>query len=407
MHVTGLITEYNPFHNGHLYHMEVAKRQTGADYLAVVMSGNFIQRGGPAIVDKYSRTKAALLAGADIVIELPAMFASSSAEDFAGCSIALLTGLGVVDSLCFGSEWGSLPLLKKAAKLLLSEPPEYKESLKRHLKTGLPFPAARTEALMEQTTMEDFPQLKEIFSSPNNILAIEYIKAIRKQKSPIKPATIKRHIAGYHEEDLNASISSATAIRRMLELEKDKNQGLSSVKDQVPPFTAKLLKDAPLLSTDDFSSLLSYELLRAREDSLTEYMDLSPDLAARMIKYRYDYCKISQFTTLLKTRQYTHTRISRALYHILLNIKTCEFMKYKEKNYSDYIRILGFRKSASPLLSEIKKKSTLPLVTKIADASYSLLEHEIFASQLYYSIVYHKYGITLKNEYTKGLVILP
>lgn len=407
MHVTGLITEYNPFHNGHLYHMEKAKKQTGADYLVVVMSGNFVQRGGPAILDKYSRTKAALMAGADLVIELPAMFASSSAEDFAGCSIALLTGLGVVNTLCFGSESGSLPSLEKAASLILEEPDPYKNALKKYLKTGLPFPAARTKALLESNSPDEFPELEEIFSCPNNILAIEYIKAIRKQKSPVRPTTIKRQISGYHQEELNSSISSATAIRSRLELCKDKELALSSIEKQVPPFMSEILKDTPFLCTDDFSPLLSCTLLKEGESSLREYMDVSPELAARIMKYRYDYSSISRLTSLLKTRQYTHTRVSRVLYHILLGIRSWDFMKFKESNYCDYIRILGFHKNSSPLLSEIRKKSSLPLVTKVADASYPLLDHEISASQLYYSVLYHKYGISHKNEYTKGLVILP
>jgi predicted nucleotidyltransferase len=226
MKVVGLITEYNPFHNGHKYHIEEARRITGADYVVAVMSGDFVQRGVPAIIDKYSRTRMALNNGVDLVLELPVCYATGSAEYFAHGAVAVLNALGVVDYLCFGSEAGEIELLQKATELIYSAPASFDDLLKAYLKEGLNYPAARQKALEAVTGSlspdnnrpDDNNALIKVFTEPNNILGIEYLKAIHDLSASMQPVTIRREVAHYHEATLTridtpSVISSATAIR--------------------------------------------------------------------------------------------------------------------------------------------------------------------------------------------------
>ena len=209
MKIVGLITEYNPFHNGHLYHIKKAKEITGADYAIVVMSGNYVQRGAPAIMPKHLRAEVALEAGADIIFELPVCYACSSAEYFAAGAVSLFEQLNCVDSLCFGSECGNYELLERLARIIADEPEEYRTVLTASLKKGKSFPRARQEALIEYLGDES---LNIVLEQPNNILGIEYIKALYQKHSPIHTYTIKRMVSGYHDTHLTGPYSSASAI---------------------------------------------------------------------------------------------------------------------------------------------------------------------------------------------------
>lgn len=213
MKTVGLITEYNPFHNGHLYHIERARELTGADRVVIVMSGDYVQRGTPALLSKHSRAHMALLNGASAICELPVCYASGSAEFFAQGAISILEGLGCIDTLCFGSECGELSVLQHIAQLLLSESDTYSHMLQDALKKGHSFPAARHQAL-EKLTGETF--VSQILSEPNNILGIEYLKALKKQNSRMVPYTLKRDSSGYHDTKLQPQSSSASAIRNAL-----------------------------------------------------------------------------------------------------------------------------------------------------------------------------------------------
>ena len=213
MKIVGLITEYNPFHNGHLYHIKESLRVTGADAAVVVMSGDYVQRGTPAIMPKRIRAEMALMCGAGAVFELPVCYATGSAELFALGAVSLLESLGIVDSICFGSECDDLPSMEQLAELLLEEPEAYQILLKDYLKQGMSFPRARQEAILSYT--ED-PRFAEILRNPNNILGIEYLKAIKKIGSRMEPYTIARRGAQYHDEELDSDYSSATAIRSLL-----------------------------------------------------------------------------------------------------------------------------------------------------------------------------------------------
>ncbi len=412
MKVTGVITEYNPFHNGHQLHIENAKKLTNADYLIVVMSGSFVQRGEPAIMDKYLRTKTALEAGADLVIELPAPFSCASAKYFAGASVAILDKLRVVDSVVFGSECGDINKLKGIAEILANEPVHFKNELNEAIKSGLPYPAAMSKAVSSLT----FCNITDILSEPNNMLGIEYIKALLKRGSGIKPITYLRS-GSYNDTHLAEEYPSATAIRK--ELFSSSSDILPElINNYVPAYSEKIMtenynKCFPV-SIDDFSQQLIYRLLLLENTALTTFADVSKDLDNRIRKSFKDYALCSDIIDCVKTKAFTRARISRCLMHILLDITASDMAEYKENDFISYARILGFRKEASPLLSEIKKKSSIPLITKLTgyekelDAlNASILTKEIFASNLYQAAVSHKFKKTPPaNEFTRGVIIL-
>ena len=411
MKTVGLITEYNPFHNGHAYHIEKAKMLTGADRVIVVMSGDFVQRGAPAVMPKHLRTESALLSGASLIIELPVCFATGSAEYFAQGSISLLNQLGCIDSICFGSECGDLHLLKEIAQILADEPIEYQAALKQALKEGASFPAARQEALNIYSD-----KYSEILASPNNILGIEYLKALAKIHSKMEPFTIKRIGAGYHDMDINGQFSSATAIRSDIYQLVDVNSSseslpLTHIQTQVPSSCHELMKKNyqtryPVKS-DDFSLLLKAKLLSETADSLSHYLDMSPELANRILRLRNDYLSFEQFCDLLKTKELTRSRISRSFIHVLLGITNDWLTAMKAP--APYARILGFRRDHADLLGILKRTSDIPLITSparavLTDKAYQMLELDIYASDLYESVITDLYGTPFHNELTKQII---
>lgn len=414
MKIVGLITEYNPFHNGHLHHIQMAKKLTNADYIVVVMSGNFLQRGTPAIINKYSRTRMALTCGADLVIELPCTFSTASAEFFAAGAVSILDKMGCVDYLCFGSECGNISILDKIAGILADEPDEFKVSLKKYLKEGVVFPVARKNALLDLMSKNELIQneLENILSEPNNILAIEYIKAIKKQKSLIKPITIKRVISGYHDTEIDHTICSASAIRAAL-----LNNGLDSFRQQIPDSVYHILnqeynKTFPVY-INDFSSLLKYKLLIHNSNPLTSYFDVSESLSFAIIKNLSNFKNIEEFAIFLKNKQYTLTRIYRCLIHILLNISNEKIKELVDNNYAQYIRILGFKKNSSKLLSIISANTKIPIISKLADYKKNsndlgtyMIEQDIFASDIYNTIVTDKFDSCIPNEFRQQIIIL-
>lgn len=428
MKVVGLVTEYNPFHNGHRYHLEQAKRKTGAGFAVVVMSGNFLQRGEPAIIDKFARAEMALACGADLVLEIPAYFACGSAEYFALGAVSLLDSLGIVDAVCFGSECGDIQVLDEIAEVLAEEPLPYKNRLKALLSEGKSFPAAREEALLSCLTAlhgsekEDCVSLwKDALDSPNNILGIEYLKALKKLNSSMQPVTIERISSGYHDPSLHTGISSATAIRRVILDERRKLQ--DTIKGQVPNEVYAILqresnRTFPVKSAD-FSQMLHYRILSVKDwQELAQFFDVSEDLAKRICNLRNSYEGLEDFIARLKTRQFTETRIRRALMHILLGIKEDAVREsIISANGACYIRVLGFHINASVLLSEIKKKSRLPIITKMADASERLeispfsdtagkmLDCDIYSAQVYHCAVTNRYKDHTYNEFTRQIIV--
>ena len=423
MKVLGLITEYNPFHNGHKYHIEEAKRITNADYVIAVMSGNFVQRGAPAVINKYSRTAMALNNGIDLVLELPVCYSTASAEYFSHGAVDLLNKLGVVDAICFGSECGDLELIKEAANYLIQAPASFHTTLQEALKEGMTYPAARTKAYLD-TMQEVSPEKKEAITSlllePNNILGIEYVKALRRLDSNITPYTIKRLSAHYHDdmlsEEQETSISSATAIRRAI-FEKDAAVSyFEMMKQSVPADVYQMLLDSydrgyPI-SEEDFAASIKYKLLMTDRESLPDYLDLTPDLSDRIKKLSPYPKEISELAQLIKTRNVTLTRINRALVHLLLGIKKKDFEEYNAEGYNRYARVLGIRRESSTLLRNIESRSTLPIITKVSKAyelldelAMKMLKADILATDLYNQIVFDKFRILLPNEYQRVIII--
>ena len=420
MKIVGLIAEYNPFHNGHLYHIERAKEITGADSAIVVMSGNYVQRGAPAIMPKHLRAEVALEAGADIIFELPVCYACASAEYFAAGAVSLFEQLNCVDSVCFGSECGDYGLLERIARVAADEPEEYRTLLSEGLKKGMSFPRARQAALTEYLRDDS---LDIVLEQPNNILGIEYIKALYQKKSPIHSYTIKRMVSGYHDTELTGTYSSASAIRKLLSYashsvsmeqegmfdEPSISEALTRLEDMVPPSCIRTLEDThrsryPIYA-NDLSLPLKYQLLKETYTSLAEYLDISEDLANRILNHTNDFVTFDQFCDLLKTRDVTYSRLSRSLLHILLGIKKKDLLTFREEGCCQYARILGFRKDAKRLLSYIKKHSDVPLITKLTQIDgltppgLAMLKQDVFASNLYESVITNKFKMPFVNEY--------
>ncbi len=426
MHVTGIIAEYNPLHLGHQYHIEQTKALTGADFIITVLSGDFVQRGLPGIMDKHSRTRMALESGSDLVLELPVPYALSSGEGFGFGGVSLLHGLGCVDTLSFGTESGALTGLMPLAQALSQETAEYRQSYQNALKQGLSHPAARLQAV--QTC---YPELDAglLDGQSNNMLALEYCKALYRLQSNIKPVTVKRHGQGYLDTAAGdnttapnytspAGFSSASAIRNILCQTNDFHAYAPNSSDflhnMVPTHVQKSLQtdlaEQALIFPEDFSTLLHYKLLNLSATELGDYWEVTPELANKIINKLPDYESFTQFADLLWSKDLTYARVCRCLMHILLDIKTHTWDVHQPVPYA---RVLGFKREAAPLLSAIKTKGTIPLITKVADAhnllsrdAYKLLELDIKSAHIYDSVLQHKSGRKSLHEARKQIVIL-
>lgn len=396
MKTVGIIAEYNPFHNGHAYHIRQARELTHADYCIVVMSGDFVQRGAPAMMDKYLRAESALRGGADLVLELPVCYSLGSAEYFARGAVSLLDKLGVVDSLCFGSECGDIDVLTGFAKELLDESSIFKKTLSSELRMGHSYPQARNVAL--EASAPHLTAHIPVLTTSNNILGIEYCKALLAAESKIVPCTIKRAGASYHDNSLENHFCSALAIRESL-----KQAGISDLlTKQIPPSALKLMEDAyaksyPIFS-DDISLLMQYCLISGEAHGFTDYFDIDRELSDRITNLLPQYRDFRSFCDLLKTKNRTYVRISRSLLHILLDIRQEDLALYEKEGHIFYARMLGFRESAAPLLGAIKGNAEIPVLSKLADAEkqlaptgLSMLEKDIYASHIYQSIVRNKF----------------
>lgn len=378
MNVVGIIAEYNPFHKGHAYQIQKAKEQCGAEFAVVVMNGDFVQRGEPAIFDKYTRTKEALLGGADLIFELPVRFGLSSAGDFAMGGILALNALAFVTHLCFGTETGDLTPLLQAASFLCDEPDSYRTRVKHFVKQGILYPKARSLALAAESGLPT-----ETWDSPNNILGLEYCVALQKLHSKIKPFTIRREGQGYHDNDTPAlsDFPSATFLRKQIRKAGEKEN----------------------LSLSDFSSLIGYSLLTAKD--LCRIKDITPDLSDRIWNELPKYREINEFVKTIKNPSLTTGRIKRSFFQCLFDIE-------KEEPVMPYLRVLGMKKEASSLLSQ-KENASCQILTKLAfdvpkmdDTAKKLFAKDLLASDLYRQVFCHKYNQTLPNEYQHSPIVL-
>ena len=417
VNAVAIIAEYNPFHNGHLYQISEAARLTEADYCIVIMSGHFVQRGEVAIYDSYTRARMALNAGADLVLEMPSPFSTSSAEDFASYGIALCGSLGI-PYISFGIEAASIDILKVIANILSNESDSYKASLNSMLKLGMSFPQARQTALLEELKTSGYPDnaialAKDALSSPNNILAIEYLKAIYRFHSPVKPIAVTRLGSGYNDTKLNESYASASAIREFM-----KSGGeLNNLKPYVPEEVLEIMSESKPLYSDDITDYIIFKLISDIYEGrkLSEYADISDELSMRIAATYKNLSSYDELIKAIKSKQYTYTHISRALTHILLGLTKDNMQLYKSGRLAPYARILGFRQESASLLTQLKEMSSVPIISKLADASsildddlpaLSLLLDEVHASDIYSAAYYKKYHIELPNLYSRQLIII-
>ncbi|MCL2577587.1 MAG: nucleotidyltransferase family protein [Defluviitaleaceae bacterium] len=403
MQAVGVVVEFNPLHNGHIEHMRETREISGREKIIAVMSGNFVQRGEPAICDKWRRTKMALLSGVDIVIEIPVPYVIAGADYFARASVGLLAATDVVDALSFGSESGDIQAIKEAGRVLAEEPPMYKETLRKSLRKGQSFAAARGAAL--ETCLSEishfrcaktFAKIPEgLLTKPNNCLAIEYCKALRLLGVPMAIYTTHRKSGG----------PSATKTRREF-FSAEPND----MNEHLPAHALEILKEArecgEIATLDGFSDIFRY-LLCTRDFNLGE------GLENRFRKLCGNFSKISEFLTAVKTKRYTLTRLQRAVLGIILGISTADMDFYESNGGPGYIRVLGFRKESADLLGEMTKKATLPVITHGAaidtillsgTASAKMLAKELEAGDIYRCVTGHPGGY--RSERANGIIVM-
>ena len=371
--VLGIIAEYNPFHNGHLYHLDTSKKITGCDYTVAIISGNFTQRGSTSVIDKWSKTKMALQNGVDLVIELPVLYSISSSENFADGAIKILNSLEIIDYLSFGSETPDITVLDSIADILCNEPKDYKKLLATELDKGLSFPKARENALLDyikntntfENDKQDFEEYKKALSSPNNILGIEYLKALKKYNSSIKTVCISRFATDYNSSDFSGSIASATAIRELI-----KNKDFNSIKTVIPENSYPVLMDCinsghivPDLNC--FEKEIIYTLRKMNIEEISNLPDVSEGLEFSIKKAANSCNTINEFLDIVKSKRYTVTRLQRILLYALLNISK-EDMQLSKQIKKPYVRILGFNDNGKKLVSEIATKHPeLKIITSV------------------------------------------
>ena len=401
--VLGIVAEYNPFHNGHLYHLEESKRQANAEFSICIMSGNFTQRGNTAIVDKWSRAQMALESGVDLVVELPLIYSISSAENFAFGSISILNKLGIVDAVSFGSETGDVSILNAFAEILYDEPKEYLSLLEHELAKGVSYAKAREKAILMY--LSDIRKYANVLSNPNNILGIEYLKALKRLKSEIKPLTIKREDVGHNSTKIVNGIASSSTIRKFIK----KPDVLSQV---VPEASFSILEDKLkhgqiVRSIACFEKEILYKLRTMSIEQIANLPDVSEGLE-NAIKSAANSCNnITDLISLIKSKRYAQTRIQRILLYALLDITKQDMIN--STKVTPYIRVLGINSNGKKILSEIAN-SRLNIITSpkkfLEQSSNKVLKNmllkDINATNIY--TLGYEYNSTSNLDYTTPIV---
>lgn len=394
MKVLGIIAEYNPFHNGHLYHLKQSVKLVSSHYTVCVMSSNFIQRGEPALLDKWSRARIALSCGIDLVLELPVVYSMSSAEYFAYGAVKILDSTGIIDHVCFGSESGSLDRLESIADVLVKEPESYRSLLKENLDRGISFPAARELALAGYFSALGEPEasISNIMGFSNNILGIEYLKALKRLNSRIRPCIIQRIANTYNSEHLSGSISSATAVRKLISHGKE---NLDELKNVIPEASYSVLQEeftkgrGPVFP-GSFDSLLLAAIRKISKEQLSSLPYVSEGLENRIKEAAANSGSFEELVENSGTKRYPITRIQRILFNTLIGMTASEFNDFNSNGGPQYIRVLGFNKKGRRLLSRMKETASLPIIVKTADYKNSdnpllrrMLEIEAAATDIY------------------------
>ncbi len=407
--VLGIIAEYNPFHNGHLYHIQESIKQTGAKYVICIMTGNFTQRGDTSLVNKWVKARMCLENGADIVIELPTIYSISSAENFAEGAIKILDSLKIVDTLSFGTETQDLAALNNIANVVYYEPKEYVSLLNHELGKGVSFPKARENAVLMY--LNDIKRYANILSGANNILAIEYIKALRRLKSDLKPFSVQRKKVYYNDEHIVDDFASATAIRKMV-----KREQYEDIRKVVPKNSYALLQEEIkrgniVMGLESFEKEILYTLRKMTVKEIQNLPDVTEGLENN-IKNAANSCNnLQDLMNIIKSKRYTQTRIQRILLYSLLGI-TKKDMEIARK-ITPYTRVLGFNEKGKEMLSDIchinPKINIVTSVKKFMDNSSNknlkeMLEKDIFASNVY--TLGYAYDSWANLDYTNKLIVL-
>lgn len=407
--VLGIIAEYNPFHNGHLYHIQKAKELSGAKYVVCIMSGNYAQRGNTSIVDKWKKAEMALENGIDLVIELPTVYSISSAENFAHGAIKLLENLKIVDSISFGAETDDFAALNNIAKVLAEEPKEFVNLLKIELSKGIAYPKARELALIRY--LNDDKRYQNILNNPNNILAVEYLKSLKQIKSKIEPVPIKREKVYYNDKKIVDDFASATAIRSLVA-----NKEFGELIRVVPRKTYDIITKEyevgnVVYDIKKFEKEIFYTLRKMTIQQIADLPDVTEGLE-NSIKSAANYCNnIEDYINVVKTKRYTQTRLQRILLFALLGITKKDIQA--SKRVIPYARVLGFNSNGKMLLSSIAKKNpkmqVITSVKKFLDTNTNrtykrMLEIDIFATDVY--TLGYKYDSVANLDYTRNMVII-
>ncbi|OAA82738.1 nucleotidyltransferase [Clostridium ljungdahlii] len=405
MNVTGIIVEYNPFHNGHKYHIESARSATKCDAVIAVMSGNFVQRGTPSIVDKWTKTKMALLNGVDLVFELPVIYSLSSAEFFAYGAVSLLENLGIVKNLCFGSECSNINLLKSIAKILAEEPTQFKLFLKEKMSQGMSYPSARNSALNNfllntESSLTKY-NIDEILQSPNNILGIEYLKNLIRIKSNITPISIKRIGSSYNSLSIEQSFSSSSSIRNFLKL----NGNINDLSSNIPENVLSILKKVQstgcgFIFEDCMVPYLRYKSF-LYENKIKNLPDISEGIENRILRSLQNNCSYSDIITKSKTKRYTYSRISRILCQFFLGFENLN-SEILRRNICPYGRVLGFNSTGIKVLKEMKNSSSIPIYVKIPKKISEVLQLDIQSTKAYSLL---NKNIPFNNDYLQSPIM--
>ena len=386
--VLGIVGEYNPFHNGHLYHLEQSKKMTSSNYTVAIMGGNFTQRGSTSLIDKWSKAEAAIQNGIDLVIELPVLYTTSSAENFADGAIKILDSLKVVDYISFGAETSDVDILNKFADVLYNEPRKYKILLSHELSKGISYPKARENALM--IYLNDIRKCVNVLSSPNNILGIEYLKALKKYKSNIMPISIARYESAYNDSSYSGNIASATAIRNII-----KNNGFDILRRLLPSSSYSILikniKQGHIIpDISVFEKQIIYNLRKMEISEIAMLPDVTEGLEFAIKKAANSCNNLNDLLNIIKSKRYTSTRIQRILLYALLGI-TKKDIDISKKT-TPYIRVLGLNNRGKFLISEIAKANPkLEIITSVKrfyDNNTNknlklMLDKDIFATNVY------------------------
>ena len=383
MKIAGIIAEYNPFHKGHELLIRKA-RENGATHVIAVMSGNYVQRGEAAVFSQRARTEAALACGADLVLQLPVIYAASGAQSFAGAGVRILDALGCVDELVFGSECGDAQLIVSAAKAVYSD--EVQQKISDEIKSGITFAAARENALRAVN-----PGLADIIQSPNNILGVEYAAAIEKIGSKIKPVTFARIGAGHGENGDCGGIASASYIRELI---RNGGEWQKFVPDAAAKiFDTELKNGNALVNSSKFETAVLFKMRTAGKKNLAFAPDVSEGIENRIISAAEKATTLEELYDLAKTKRYTHARIRRIILNSVIGV-TADDLALPVP----YIRLLGLNDRGAEIIKASKERRKLPFIAKTSDiaqvdkAAQRVFEIECIASDIY-SLCTEKTGV--------------